>query len=232
MSQSIASRSATERLLALMVRYWACNMTVVHDKGQSWPGFGYNEEEQGTLRAIARKVGSFEFFVWIALVALFFIVAIAGIMATSYYVALALGVDPKPSTPESVLYVAMCCELVVCMSVGFPLPMLMASWLVGRWCVTTDADLPDRTTAMHFFAKGVFQIPLLRVIVSLVGLAMWLFVPGDSKFWSLSKVVLPLLSPAIAVLTAAYYFSARLRGRARAASSAPEAVAETSQKSG
>jgi len=211
MNQSIVSRSALERFLALVVRYWACNMTMVHDKGQSWPGFGYTEEEQGTLRAIARKVGSFEFFVWIALVAVFFIVAIAGIMAISYYLSLALGVDPKPSTPESVLYVALCCELVVCMSVGFPLAMLMASWLVGRWFAAADADLPDRATTVHFFDKLVFQITRMAAIVSLVGLALWLLVPGDSKFWSLSKVVLPLLSPAVAALTAAYYFSARLR---------------------
>jgi hypothetical protein len=221
MSQPTVSRSALERFLARVVRYWACNMTMVHDQGQNWPGFGYSEDEKSTLRAIARKVRSFEFFVWLALVAVFFIVIITGVMAITYYLSVALGVDPKPGTSEHVLYVQLCCELVVCLSVGFPLAMLVASWLVGRWFATADADLPDQSTTVHFFDKLVFQITRIAVICSLAALALWLFVPGDSKLWVLSRFVLPVLSPAVTALTAAYYFSARLRR------SAPPALAGT-----
>jgi hypothetical protein len=226
MSQPSVSRSVHERFLALVVRYWACNMTMVHDQGQNWPGFGYSEDEKGTLRAIARKVRSSEFFVWLTLVVVFFIVAIAGIMAITYYLSITLGASLKASTPESVFYVVLCCELVVCLSVGFPLAMLVASWLVGRWFSTTDADLPDRATTVHFFAKLVFQITRIAVILSLVGLALWLLVPGDSKFWSLSKWVVPLLSPAIMALTLAYYFSSRLR-RSTPTTPAEIAVSDT-----
>jgi hypothetical protein len=224
MSQSIASRSALERLLALVVRYWACNMTVVHDKGQNWPGFGYTEEEKGALRAIARKVGSLEFFAWIALVAVVFIVMIGGIVAASAYLSLALGGNPNPGAESEVIfYVQICCGMVASMAIGFPLAMLAASWLIGRLFVVTDADLPDRATTAHFFDKLVFQITRIAIIVSLGALVTWLLVPADSKFWAFSKLVVPLLSPAVLALIAAYYATAWLRRRALAASSAPEA---------
>jgi hypothetical protein len=42
---------------------------------------------------------------------------------------------------------------------------------------------------------------------------LWLFVPGDSRFLLVARLVLPLLSPAVAALSAAYYLSARLRKR-------------------
>jgi hypothetical protein len=44
-----------------------------------------------------------------------------------------------------------------------------------------------------------------------VVLPLWLFVPNDSKFWVMGRLVAPLLSPVILVLTTAYYFSARLQ---------------------
>jgi hypothetical protein len=224
MSQSIVSRSALEHLLALVVRYWACNMTMVHDKGQDWPGFGYTEEEKGTLRTIAGKVGSLEFFAWIALVALFFIVVTGAIVAANIYLSSAFGANPNPgATSEDILYLQMSCGLVVCVSIGFPLAMLAASWLLGRLFAVTDVDLPDRATTVHFFGKLVFQITRIAIITSLGGLVLWLLVPADSKFWTLSKLVVPLLSPAVLALTAAYYATARLRRRALAAPSAPEA---------
>jgi hypothetical protein len=224
MSQSIASRSALERLLALMVRYWACNMTVVHDQGQNWPGFGYTEEEKGTLRAIARKAGSFEFFAWIGLVAVFFMAMIGGIVAATAYLSLALGGNPNPGAEsETTFYLQISCGMVACISIGFPLAMLAASWLLGRLFAVTDVDLPDRATTVHFFGKLVFQITRIAIIVSVGGLVVWLLIPADSKFWAFSKLVVPLLSPAILVLSAAYYVTVWLRRRALAASSAPEA---------
>lgn len=214
MSQSIASRSALEHLLALMVRYWACNMTVVHDKGQDWPGFGYTEEEKDRLRAIARKVGSLEFFAWIGLVAVFFMAMIGGIVAATAYLSLALGGNLNPGAEsETIFFLQISCGMVTCMSIGFPLAMLAASWLLGRLYAVTDVDLPDRATTVHFFGKLVFQITRIAIIVSFAGLVLWLLVPVDSKFWTLSKLVVPLVSPAILVLTAAYYVTAWLRRR-------------------
>jgi hypothetical protein len=56
MSSSTEQASTLERTLALVVRYWACNMTLVHDQGTNSPGFGYTEGEKESLRAIAGKV--------------------------------------------------------------------------------------------------------------------------------------------------------------------------------
>jgi len=40
-------------------------------------------------------------------------------------------------------------------------------------------------------------------------LPMWLFVPWDSKFMVMMRLVVPLLSPVVLVLTMAYYFTGR-----------------------
>jgi hypothetical protein len=47
------------------------------------------------------------------------------------------------------------------------------------------------------------------VVVAVIPLAM--YVPWDSKYLVIVRMVIPFLSPAVASLTTAYYFSARLR---------------------
>ena len=42
-------------------------------------------------------------------------------------------------------------------------------------------------------------------------LPVWLFVPSDSKFWVTARLIGPLLSPVVGVLTTVYYFSAKLQ---------------------
>jgi hypothetical protein len=49
------------------------------------------------------------------------------------------------------------------------------------------------------------------MVLSVALLGLWLFVPTDSKFWVISRLIVPLLSPTVAALSAAYYFTARLR---------------------
>jgi hypothetical protein len=68
MTQDSHSRPALERWLALLVRYWAYNMSLIHRRGGSWPGFGYSDEERATLQSIAGKVPGLEYYVWLALV--------------------------------------------------------------------------------------------------------------------------------------------------------------------
>ena len=50
-------------------------------------------------------------------------------------------------------------------------------------------------------------------------MVLWVLVPTDSKLWVIAQIALPLLSPAVAALTAAYYFTARLKSRVRSAPS-------------
>jgi hypothetical protein len=89
--------------------------------------------------------------------------------------------------------------------------MLPAAALVGRWFGVADSVLPDRTTTSHYFHKLWFQIARIAMLGALALIPLWIFVPADSKLWVIGKLVLPLLSPAVAALTAAYYFTARLR---------------------
>jgi hypothetical protein len=89
--------------------------------------------------------------------------------------------------------------------------MLPAAALVGRWFGVADAELPDRSTTAFYFRKLWFQITRIAMVLSVALLGLWIFVPGDSKFWVISQLIMPLLSPAVAALSAAYYFSVRLR---------------------
>ncbi len=64
MSSVSDSRSTLERWLALVVRYWSFNMTLIHNRGSNWPGFGYSEPEKAELAAMAGEVPRTEFYVW------------------------------------------------------------------------------------------------------------------------------------------------------------------------
>jgi hypothetical protein len=213
MSQSTEHLPGLERALALVVRYWACNMTLVHDKGANWPGFGYTPDEQETLRGIARKVDSVQFFVWMALVVVVFMVfaaliAVGGIAWVSQP-------DLSPANQvqysDTIFYVGFCGLLVLCLSFVFPCAMLAASWVCGWFFSTPDAALTDRARTAHFIGKLVFQIGRVAVLAGIADLVLLLFVPDGSKVWIFLKWVPAVFAPAVSVLTLAYYASARLR---------------------
>jgi len=44
------SHSAVEYLLALFIRHWSANMTVVHERMGNWPGFGYSDDSIRLLK--------------------------------------------------------------------------------------------------------------------------------------------------------------------------------------
>jgi hypothetical protein len=56
-----------ERCLALLGRFWAFNMTLVHNRGVQWPGFGYTEAETTEMRSISEgypKIESYTCWRW------------------------------------------------------------------------------------------------------------------------------------------------------------------------
>jgi hypothetical protein len=197
----------------LVVRYWAFNMTLVHDRGSDWPGFGYGDEEKSTLRLLAGRVPGVEYASWLSLVVVLFLVIITAITIGGMNImASAVGGEKNTaSLPEIVFHLQLVLDLVVSFSIGFPLAMVPAAALVGRFFGVADAELPDLSTTAFYFHKLWFQITRIALVLSAVLLGLWLFVPGDSKFWVISRLIVPLLSPAVAALSAAYYFSARLR---------------------
>jgi hypothetical protein len=207
------SRPALERWLALVVRYWAANMTLIHDRGSNWLGFGYNDDEKEELRSIARKFPGGEYFVWVAVVAvvaiaIFVVIVIAGLSCLTYVTG---GDQNMANTPAALFYLVLALMMVVSLTVGLPAAMLPSAALVGRWFRVKDEDLPDPATTAHYFHKLWFQITRISIVMICVVLPLWLFVPNDSKFWVMGRLVAPLLSPVILVLTTAYYFSARLQ---------------------
>jgi hypothetical protein len=213
MTQAVGSSAKLERWLALVVRYWAFNMTLIHDRGSNWPGFGYSDEEKAKLGSIAAKVPGVEYSVWLALVVVFTLAIITAITSGGMDIMAAAigGENNMGSLPAIVFYLQLVLDLVVSFSIGFPAAMLPAAALVGRLFGVADADLPDRSTTAFYFHKLWFQITRIALVLSIGSLGLWLFVPADSKFWVISRLIAPLLSPAVAALSAAYYFSARLR---------------------
>jgi hypothetical protein len=215
-------RGNLERWLALLVRYWAFNMTLVHNRGANWPGFGYSDDEKTALNSIATKVPPLEYFVWVALFVVFFLI-IVGVIVTvgmNGLIYVIGGEQNMAKTPAPLFFAQLALDLVVSFSIGFPAAMLPAAALVGRWFKVADAALPDRATTAHYFHKLWFQITRVALVMLLVLIPLWLFVPADSKFFLISRLIVPLLSPAVSALTAAYYFTARLR---RSAGDSPAA---------
>jgi ABC-type phosphate/phosphonate transport system permease subunit len=206
------SRPTLERWLALLVRYWAFNMTLVFNRGIGWPGFGYTDAEKTELKSISGKYSSIEYYAWLALVVVFALiiflaVAIAGINCLEYAIG---GEKNMANTPASLFFLSLALQLLVSLSLGFPLAMLPAAALVGRFFAVADQDLPDRPTTGHYFHKLWFQIARIAIVAVAVCVPMWVFVPSDSKFYVVLRLVIPMLSPAVAALTCAYFFIARV----------------------
>jgi hypothetical protein len=215
MTQAVQSSAKLERWLALVVRYWSFNMTLIHDRGSNWPGFGYSDEEKAKLRSIAAKVPGVEYSLWLALAVVFILAIITAITLGGMNIMVSAigGEKNMAGLPEIVFYLQLILDLVVSFAIGFPLAMLPAAALAGRFFGIADTALPDRPTTAYFFHKLWFQITRISLVLSTALLGLWIFVPTDSKFWVISRLIVPLLSPAVAALSAAYYFSARLRGR-------------------
>ena len=186
-------------------------MTLVHNRGVDWPGFGYTDAEKTELKSISEKYPSVEFYVWLGLAVVFALaifagVAIAGMSLLSYAIG---GEKNMANTPEALFYLAFALQLLVSLSLGFPLAMLPAAALTGRFFTVQDDDLPGGPTTAHYFHKLWFQIARIAAVVVAVCVPLWIFVPGDSKFYVVLRLVIPMLSPAVAALTSAYFFIGR-----------------------
>jgi len=201
------SRSTLERWIALLVRYWAYNMTLAFKSGGYYPGFGYSDDEKAEMASLSQRCSFGQFFVWAVFVAL---VAVPVIVVTSapgmYYVIVKTGA----TLPASIFFLSMGVTIVGCFTIGLPVAMLLSSALVGRLYGIANSDLPDRATTARFFHKLWFQLTRMAIVMMAILVPAWIFVPGDSKLWVTLKVVMPFLGPAAAVIASAYYLSLRL----------------------
>jgi hypothetical protein len=211
MATAPCSPPILKRCLALLVRYWAFNMTVVHNRGVQWPGFGYTEAETTEMRSISEGYPKIEFYAWLALVVVFALfifagVAIAGLRLLMYAIG---GEKNMANTPAPLFYLAFALQLLVSLSLGFPLAMIPAAALVGRFFAVKNGDLPSGATTAHYFHKLWFQTARVASVMVAVCVPLWLFVPGDSRFYTVMRLVIPMLAPAVGALTGAWFFIPR-----------------------
>ena len=113
--------------------------------------------------------------------------------------------------PASLFFLGFAVEALASLSMGFPLAMLASAALAGRVFRVVDADLPDAATTAHHFRRLWFQITRMAIIVAIAVIPLAMYVPWDSKYLVIVRMVIPFLSAAVAALTTAYYFSARLQ---------------------
>lgn len=179
-------------------------MTIVHDQGTVWPGFGYSQSEQDALRAIARRVPSFEFTVWIAFVVVFALTGFAGLtLLGTWLLARTSAGHSLDSVSGTAFVVNLGVEMVASLAVGVPAAMFAASSFTGRLFEVSDADLPGAPFRAHYVRKLGFQLTRLALLGSLVVVAMCLWLPD--RVWLLTRCVMPVLVPAVSLATALYY---------------------------
>ena len=221
MNQLLDSRTGLDRWLALLVRYWAFNMTLVPGRGNHWSGFGYSDDEKVALRAIAGKVPIIEYHVWLGLLVVLVLVILTGIVfiGVNYLMYTIGGEQNMTKMPAPVFFLQLALDVVVSLSIGFPAAMLPAAALVGRLFAVEEADLPDRASTAYYFHKLWFQITRAAAVMLCVLVPIWIFIFGGFKFWMIARLIVPLASPAVAALTAAYYLSARLKRNDRSGGS-------------
>ena len=145
------SRSTLERWIALLVRYWAFNMTLASQFGSYWPGFGYSEDEKAEMASISQKCSLGQFLVWLLIVAFVAMPVIAVTCMPGMYFVIFKS-DPA-TLPESIFFLSLGVAIVGCFTIGIPVSMLLSSALVGRLYKVANSDLPDRATTARFFHR-------------------------------------------------------------------------------
>jgi hypothetical protein len=204
MIQPPASRSTLERWIALLVRYWAVNMTIAFLSAGYWPGFGYSKDEKDEMARISQKCSLAQFVFWVFVVALIALPLIGAPLVPLIYL------PAGPATaPIFLLLLGM--ALVVCFTVAIPVAMLFSSALMGKIYSIPDSELPDRSTTARLVHKLWFQLTRMSIVMVAILVPAWIFIPDNSKVMVTLNLVVPFLAPAVSVSVAAYLISARLR---------------------
>ena len=192
------------------VRFWCCNMDLVHASKMEWPGFGYTEAEQRTMHAYAERVTPRERTVLFALVTVLTILCGALLIGVMFITLNALYPDPS-KTPAAVFFFLLANAALTTCSGGLIGAILIAGWITGQLIAPAPESLPDAAFARALFPKAVWQITRMTVIMVLVVLAGWLFVPNGSKLDLLLRALAPTLAPTVAVLTVLRYAAGQVR---------------------
>jgi hypothetical protein len=204
MMQPPASRSTLERWIALLVRYWAVNMTIAFLSAGYWPGFGYSNDEKAEMARLSQKCSLTQFVYWVFVVALIALPLIGVPMVPLIYL-------PAGPATAPIFLLIMGMAMVLCFTVAIPVAMLLSSALMGKIYTIPDSELPDRSTTARLFHKFWFQLTRIAIVMTAILIVAWIFIPENSKVMVTLNLVIPFLAPAVSVSLAAYLLSARLR---------------------
>src|SRR5579859_5579089 len=108
-----------QRWLSLVVRYWAVNMTMIHDRRSNWPLFGYTDPEKEEMRQMARQVPTGEFYCFTGILVVIAISLFAVVVVSGMYCLLTAigGEQNMPNTPASLFFLSLALECVVSLTI-------------------------------------------------------------------------------------------------------------------
>lgn len=202
--QPPASRSTLERRIALLVRFWAVNMTFAFLSAPYWPGFGYSNDEKAKMARLSQKCSLTQFVFWVLVVALIAVPLIGLPLIPIIWL-------PAGPATASIFLLLMAMAMVVCFTIAIPVAMLISSALMGKIYTVPDSELPDRATTARLFHKLWFQLTRIAIVMVALLIPAWIYIPDNSKTVVTLNMVMPFLAPAVSVSVAAYLLSVRLR---------------------
>lgn len=200
-------RAGLARALGLLVRYWACNMTQIHDRGSNWPGFGYSADEKQTLRAIAAPVTFIEFGAWLLMTVVLALVILGlGVVVGMNLLEVAIGgAQNMTKTPAALLWLVLALQMLLGLCIGLPAAMLPAALFTGKGFNVASAALPDAATTAHFYRRLWFQLARIAALTAIAVLALLWLVPDGWRWAPATHLVLPYAGTSLCLITLAYY---------------------------
>jgi hypothetical protein len=206
------SLSALEYFVALFIRHWSANMTLVHTRYGPWFGFHYTETEQQEMKALDASVPTKELYSWMGLVSVVAIAAFAVVVILGMMGLLAVigGEEHMKDTPATLFFFTLYFEVLFCLCCVLPVVMVICSGITGRFFGVALDLLPDRATTGRLFRKVWFQIVRMTFVLAGLALLYWLFVPVGSKLDLLVRFIAPMLALLVTTLTTGYLLAGRL----------------------
>lgn len=203
MSEAVSSS------VRIILQHWAYNMTLLHNFGVSYPGFGYTEEEKQQLGVLAKGVSMSGHLGFGSLNALYFF-ALAGFVMGYGAIPLAFLLDP---THQSAGVFFGCMGLGIAVGIGLGVPTAMGLTaltlrLIGKEPQPTEVS--ERVISALY--RKMHRQLMRAAIVAGVLIGPWVLfgmTQVGGQFMELLKRVVVTLSPFVAVLL---ILSALLRG--------------------
>jgi hypothetical protein len=155
------SGSRREAFALAFVRYWGANMqTFVWSMDYEWPGFTYPPEDRALLTRWGATVGS-SLTVFVAASVVLFLILASAILAVVW--GPVLTADPA-TTSAITFFVTLGAACVLSISVGFPLAVIGAATIAGRFAPPFEPPAEDVPEALRVYRTVIGQIRRVGLI--------------------------------------------------------------------